>query len=187
VKIKLPFKPEMKERPIIFNSENVKAILDGRKTQTRRVVKKPEQYDNIRGCDFCSPYGQVGQRLWVRETWWLPSYLPSDDKAELKSLLVYRAEGDFGSHGWRPSIFMPKWATRIWLEITEVRVERLQEIKFTDCEEEGIKTGYRVEWDAKNDLLRKFEALWDSLNAKRGFGWHTNCWVWVISFRRVNE
>jgi len=79
---------------------------------------------------------------------------------------------------WKPSIFMPKWATRIWLEVTGVRAERVQDITATGIMEEGVKG-----WKAPMLLARsRFQALWDSINAKRGFGWDTNSWVWVYEF-----
>lgn len=185
----------MTDRPIIMSTESVKAILDGRKTQTRRVVKKPEQYDNIRYCDFCCPYGQVGQRLWVRETWRLVGR--SEDRSGCCRLTVeYRCDsarktfevprGVFNKYTsdtgwgvdskWRPSIFMPRWASRITLEITGVRVERLQEITNRDAIAEGIS--------AFNEIpAMAFGNYWDSLNAKK-YPWSSNPWVWCISFRR---
>jgi hypothetical protein len=212
----------MKERPIIFNTENVKAILEGRKTQTRRVIKHPEKYDHIRDCAFCCPYGQVGDRLWVREAFvietdvteepsgrpfkydyeWgllIPHYKATDPDPEL-------VDEEDRKIGWRPSIHMPRWASRITLEITEIRVERLQEITDSDIAQEGIEitfhkpgdfgidnpcttgvvdlpNGHRVYSTARECWIR----LWDSLNAKRGYSWESNCWVWVISFKPVKE
>ena len=190
----------MKERPIIFSTDMVKAILEGRKTQTRRVIK-PQPDRVINGVPFeylghkyhdasdrairC-PYGQVGDRLWVRETWatqksidrFSPSYIGNAATVPL----WYKADAVngrsfIGLGKWRPSIFMPRWASRITLEITEVRVERLQEITFEDFKKEGIEMD--GSWDGS------FARLWDSLNAKRGYSWESNPWVWVISFRRL--
>ena len=145
------------------------------------------------------PYGQVGDRLWVRETWRIGSW--DNERGELT--IEYRAGGMQHSlcitdevldkywlpnnppeEKWRPSIFMPRWASRILLEITDIRAERLQEITPTDCIAEGIETSGRGEY---GKWLTSFKELWDSLNAKRGYGWEVNPWVWIISFRRIEK
>jgi len=173
----------MKERPIIFNTPMVQAILDGRKTQTRRVVryKAYANHDNPVYPHEC-PHGIPGDRLWVRETWFDVANLEGEPA-------TYRATADhiatrmieMGS-GWKPSIFMPRWASRINLEITDIRVERVQEISEDDATAEGatINMGFPTSrcW---------FRCTWDSLNAKRSYGWDVNPWVWVISFRRIEE
>jgi len=207
----------MKERPIIF-TENIPAILEGRKTQTRRVIKLkgysreiwdkcvPHNgdkaillgepylkvpYDPITdnaGNRITCPYGQVGDRLWVRESY---GYL-------IDGSIAYRADCDpwHLKHGytikWKPSIHMFRKDSRITLEITEVRVERLQEVTPEDCIEEGIISGISLDTGLMEeeaiyevDLIIRFERRWDSLNAKRGYGWEVNLWVWVISFKRV--
>lgn len=195
----------MRERPILFSAAMVRAILDGRKTQTRRVVQPPrgwgERYPN---CDPYSmppsvwwwdgkhdhvgvrhecPFGVPGDRLWVRETWRalrrFESHKPRDVPSD--SWIVYDADtatGDarpapVGRMGkLRPSIFLPRWASRITLEVVSVRVERVQSIAALDAAAEGTThSGFRL--------------LWDSLNAKRGYGWDANPWVWRIEFRRV--
>ena len=197
----------IEETGIIMSGDHPRLVLEKIKTMTRRTAglnkinKNPDDWEVV-GSDKAvwffrqksnpntdsliikCPYGKVGDRLWVRETWWLPSYLPSDDKEELKSLLVYRAEGNFGSHGWRPSILMPKWAARIWLEITEVRAEKLQEISELDAAKEGCSTDWS---DYPMTNVGAFNRLWDSLNAKRGHGWDRNDWVWPISFKLLTE
>ena len=198
----------MKERPIIFNTEMVKAILEGRKTMTRRVIKpqpnKPEgtahdwewkpagmlcydDYFRSHAVNYC-PYGQVGDGLWVRETWL------EDEKADsieaVHGHIYYKADyiKTFEKTIWRPSIFMPRWASRIDLEITDIRVERLQEISDEDMLAEGCASthytqkGDEVYIDAWQ-LINYFPKVWDSLNAKRGYSWESNCWVWVISFK----
>ena len=129
------------------------------------------------------PYGQVGDRLWVRETWFDNSFYPDD-----RDNVLYRADGEFQEQipeeyegaKWAPSIHMFRWASRITLEITEVRVERLQEITKEDIKAEGLGMP-----SLPNSHLPyfKFKDLWDSLNAKRGYGWEVNPWVWVISFK----
>lgn len=194
----------MKERPILFNGEMVKAILDGRKTQTRRVIKpQPDHFGKedgedswhwngwrwqdkpgipLKGPDEDCPHGQPGDRLWVRETWacshlydqFPPRLIPLDAR------FAYAATEHIGGLIKRPSIHMPQWASRILLEIESVRVERLNAITADDCRAEGTE-------DDKNDgLVRlRFSQLWTGINEKRGFAWHVNPWVWVITFRRV--
>lgn len=199
-----------KERPILFSGEMVRAILDGRKTQTRRIVKpqpiEDAQYDEFllwhggkrlldvwygadyvhsnqaaveRAMEKTSVYGQPGDRLWVKETFY-------DSRHESKRCPVtYRAsvkpdddvDRDFA---WRPSIFMPRWASRITLEITAVRVERLQSITLSDCANEGAPPTHAKDnvWDS-TETYRK---LWDSINGKT-HSWASNPWVWVIEFK----
>jgi hypothetical protein len=214
----------MTERPILFSGEMVRAILDGRKTQTRRIVKHIESHsvgktaehrfiDCVRlkiggladpgspaHLEEC-PYGQPGDRLWVRESW-----SPMDDRPELKALGgVYYAvnENRDSKRKWKPSIHMPRWASRITLEITDVRVERVQDITDLDACDEGalgvdtekVRPGYSESVrDAEQKKIRpplgpgpreRFEWLWDSINAKRGYGWDMNPWVWVIEFKRI--
>lgn len=171
---------QIKERPILFSGEMVRAILDGRKTQTRRVVKgialdwlAPDMFtprfvaspEN----DLCQ-YGKVGDRLWVRET-----FQPYGDG------YAYRATPAIPeNHNWKPSIFMPRAASRITLEITNVRVERLNEISDKDAEAEGVEA-----WsNSGNSPAWKFQCLWDRINGKK-YPWSSNPWVWVIEFRKI--
>ena len=171
--------------------------LDGTKTQTRRVVRPQppdlpgwwkrlhwasEQHFRKGGIHHC-PYGVPGDRLWVRETWCNGTPKP-----------FYRADGDFEPKGfirWRPSIHMPRGASRITLEIRELWVERVQEITPEDCEAEGIAIDYDYPLvgpcgaDEQLRASEPFAELWDSLNARRGYGWDVNPWVWVIVFRRM--
>lgn len=218
----------MKEYPIPFNTQMVKAILNGRKTQTRRVIQpQPLGYpkyriglnridgrtnvlwdDGIRmfGCH----YGQPGDRLWVRETWAeMCKYDPlcnceTDEEIKQNHYFEYRADtgdpypgswpveeakGNPEAPKWKSSRFMPRIASRIMLEIVNVRVKRLQEICVRDC---CIETGAPVEWPGpgpepyKRDMRKVFSILWDSLNAKRGYGWDLNPWVWVIEFKKIS-
>jgi hypothetical protein len=174
----------MKERPILFSGPMVAAILDGRKTQTRRIIKPQPR------TDVC-PYGVPGDRLWVKETWAivcagevqrLPAF--EYEKVNTKDLsayldpecdLVYRADVHNDIRGWRPPRYMPKWASRILLEITGVRVERVQDIGEADAKAEGCMGGLPV-----------FSHLWDSIHkGKEGREWEANPWVWVIEFKRV--
>ena len=207
----------MKEHPILFSCEMVKAILDGQKTMTRRVVKpqpptrvtdiislcgewlsaypnrkaiKPFEYKTV------CPYGVHGDRLWVRETWnvftvgwddynggWEIGYQYEEIPKKLPEHcnIVYAAShADDGP--FRPSIHMPRWASRITLEIASIRVERLQDISEEDAQEEGIITDPKL-WDAC--YIDGFIRLWDSINAARGFSWERNPWVWVIEFKKL--
>lgn len=207
----------------------VRAILDGRKTQTRRVITKQppsvetvrqlsgsgyhyaqpdsmhdhwyvcgpvwavEQAMNHNNCRLDCPYGQPGDRLWVRETW--APY--DDDVVPEKDLsgIGYRADEKWNGHSspfrswnaeyngtWKPSIFMPRWASRITLELTAVRVQRVQEISEEDAMAEGIELMNVTREDSHRFHYR---VLWDDLNLKRGFGWKTNPWVWALTFKRV--
>lgn len=214
----------MKEHPILFSAPMVRAILEGRKTQTRRIVKpQPEAipvehiYDPGTVWWSCSaaqtmieqqhmpsycPYGQRGDRLWVREAWGLDAYT-----GDMQFSIKYRAGGDSyvternGSDEWvpiyqrymdgcglednwdrwRPSIHMPRWASRITLEVTGVRVERLQDISTKDAVREGVD--YSAS-EPGGDPVSRFRKLWDSINKDRA-PWESNPWVWVVSFRRV--
>jgi hypothetical protein len=141
--------------------------------------------------DF-SPYGHPGDQLWVRETWAVSPFLNTVKPSKLpkNSTVWYRADGtEDGSHVvWRPSIFMPRWASRITLEIQNIRVDLLQFISDDDC---CLETGAPLEWSGpgpepyKRDMQKVFAYEWDKINSKRGFGWDTNPWVWVIEFKRV--
>ena len=239
----------MAERPILFSGEMVRAILDGRKTQTRRVItspnmKSPADVTFVRWQDgypdgtrpvfdlvdepfsVRCPYGVPGDRLWVRETW-------SPDHRHVYPCLpiVYRADrdaptpDDYATHQngcqyetggprsaeclrcagfrWRPSIHMPRWASRLTLRVTEVRVERVQEISDEDARREGVDwvawEGYGEQWDPDDRedprlvgypsasaswACDNFRRLWDRINAPRGFGWDANPFVWIVTFER---
>ena len=248
----------MAERPILFSGPMVRAILEGRKTQTRRVVKPqpshftpgpnvhhprhPAAYfdaycnapktdanprgmsgrwcwwtpDNRQGPDWIRcPYGVPGDRLWVRETWYCDdafagrdecvgcvrcSHTTADRIAAWREALFYRADGeaheqfeqlDHGSgHIWRPSIHMPRWASRLALEVTCVRVERLHDISEADAQTEGVLC---ENLDRRGDVCRivtpsqhwryHFQDLWASINSLDS--WRANPWVWVVEFRRA--
>ena len=203
----------MKERPILFNSDMIKAVLAKSKTQTRRVVKFPqsvcrdweisgpdcsygymgERTDShkhgflVAGDQGCAevrcPYGQAGDRLWVRETW---AESPKCEGGRFPDI-IYRATADNSIacvERWCPSIFMPRWASRITLEVLSVRAERVQEITPEDCWAEGIECR-GMEKTHRFHATEDFEFLWDSINEKRGFGWDSNPWVWVVEFKKV--
>lgn len=190
-----------KMKPIIFSGEMIKAILDGRKTQTRRVIKP--QPINVIDCNLIygdiypskaeytpndyrlAPY-QPGDILWVRETW--AKLFPEYEKI----VYLYKANG--GGHGqdyrWRPSIHMPREAARAFLRVTNVRVEWLKDISETDAIAEGCIEGLKI-YDGEPPLQMNYKPqhqymeLWDKLNAKRGYSWDSNPWVWVYEFERV--
>ncbi len=192
------------EKPILFSGEMVRAILDGRKTQTRRVVKPqpsagvrrsvfvPSGLEDGHGRELRCPYGRPGDTLWVRETWASHKYMddtkPSEFTVGAQMLPVwYRADNvQSDERGkWRPSIFMPRWASRITLRLVDVRVETLQQIEPEDCKAEGV---YNAGSLASNTMYREaFAAIWDSINANRGHAWDSNPWVWVVEFEVVTK
>ena len=179
----------MADRPILFSGPMVRSLLDGRKTQTRRVLKvrrglHPPCADDT--ADVLLPLAayRVGDRLWVRETW--ENSIGSPDEVSYRATAVddgWRPE-EVGEHKWRPSIFMPRWASRLTLTVTRVRVQRLQDISPADAIAEGIAptaTIHTIDCDTPNPCY-DYRSLWDSLNAKRGFGWETNPWVVALTF-----
>lgn len=185
----------MTERGMIFNAEMVRAILDGRKTQTRRIAKLSHErsmknpvvrgkngeasYVGCRLAAMLCPFGQPGDRIWVREAWTHESI----DAENGSYSPDYRAtaNGQPLDGRWRPSIHMPRWASRITLEITDVRVERLNSISEEDAKAEGAPTECCVIGD-KHFL--GFRSLWKSIYGDDS--WQANPWVWVIEFRRVD-
>lgn len=216
----------MKERPILFSGPMVRAILEGRKTQTRRIVKPqpfPWKMEIHRGelfvldggwRPFCKiPYGCPGDRLWVRETWglmnprdttdWLSDSIVGIPKSEILEDYVLEHAANWQlpheSAYWRPSIHMPRWASRITLEIESVRVERLQEITASDAIAEGIRVqkgkgmidGEDCYMMTTNSgymrgplgAIQAYKDLWQSINGPGS--WAANPWVWVVQFKRV--
>lgn len=211
----------MKERPILFSGPMVRAILEGRKTMTRRVVKlrygadvvvtngqvwKPARVDYAGYVDC--PYGQVGDRLWVREAFSGPHCMDASDGCKAVppskwgdcSRIWYWADGNMTEGDWtrpRPSIHMPRWASRVLLEIVAVRVERLHEISEADAQAEGVErvvagVGWRRYCDPDSeevgvppcgDARRSFRSLWKFINGDES--WNANPWVWVVEFKRV--
>ena len=176
-------------KPILFNTEMVQAILDGRKSMTRRVIK--DSYPPTHRAKY-----QSGDILWVRETW--APCATIDSWLNDTNLYVYRA--NYGTteddsfppsmFEWKPSIHMPREAARIFLKVTNVSVERVQEITVDDCRLEGCccsdcsQTGPHSP-DCKCDTL--FYNVWNDIYAKRGYGWETNPWVWVYEFERISK
>ncbi len=191
----------MKERPILFSAPMVRAILAGTKTQTRRVVKPRKDCDfgcelaphelagEANGGDFRNAYCAPGDRLWVREAF---IHEPADYCWEASVSIpcrpastVYRAdqEGDTRGAGWKPSIHMPRSLSRITLEITGVRVERLQDISEADAAAEGVQAKHAA--DADWTAREAFCVLWESING--GGSWDANPWVWVVEFKRARQ
>lgn len=219
----------IKERPILFSAPMVRAILEGRKTVTRREIKPSmrtadtqfelhqqpdgswmplhtfdESSMDDQGTEhpIKSPYGRPGDRLWLRETHFINDYreakVPEEERADTE--IIYRAdplpcwEGEESEIRWRPSIFMPRWASRILLEITAVRVERLQDISDDQALAEGVRLytdhaelgdWYHVEGiDTYSASPKKsFELLWSSINGADS--WGSNPWCWAVEFKRV--
>lgn len=192
----------MKERGIIFNTEMVRAILDGRKTVTRRPIKKESwtpyaefhHFDPIGQAVFSdgkyyrNPFGQVGDRLYVRETWQSckanEGYPLPESRLIKKSYVNYRADGcqwhnESNSVPWKPSIHMPKKYARIWLEITDIRVERVQDITEDQAEGEGFCSRLSMNESA----VDMFETVWESIYKN----WDQNPWVWAIEFIRIGK
>lgn len=192
----------MRERPILFSGPMVRAILAGNKTQTRRVAKEfagrddldsiLARFPNQNGC----PYGQPGDRLWVREKWssdfahhypydrvW---YAADDDRRhdiEVRNGVrgIYSPESqEFVPFRWRPSIHMPRSACRLVLEVTGVRVERLNNISQEDAELEGVECNM-----SPLSFREHFQRLWEHINGAGS--WDANPWVWVVEFRRFED
>lgn len=217
----------MKEKPILFNTEMVRAVLDGRKTQTRRVIKPQPNHQlemcpysgwaemgdvgngktgcHCNGGKFKCPYGQVGNRLWVRERFCLGEIVSGDSlPEEIDPLYIEQPHGkgvvipyeyaisqDIGIEDvkWKPSIFMRREYSRINLEIVDIRVERVMDITPEDALAEGIEA-----WVEKHQPIgdkrsiyphSDFAFLWDSINKERGYGWDVNPWTWVVEFKVI--
>ena len=177
----------MREHPIIFSGPMVRAILEGRKTQTRRVMRpKPTEPFLPFTAECPCPYGHPGDRLWVRETWRVNGN-KHDYAIASRDDVFYRADESYNEGvGWKPSIHMPRMFSRLPLEVTGVRVERVQDISYADCVAEGIVDVARAEKRTRRvgeAPIEQFAALWDSINAKRGYSWESNPWVWVVEFK----
>ena len=195
-----------RERPIIFSGEMVRAILDGRKTQTRRVIR-PQPPDWVhelrvgvsglwvgfdkdgceRGYEVRCPYGVPGDTLWIRETHHQHKDGSVTYRADMDSEgLFWSLRNDGCQHEyivdkWTPSIHMPRWASRISLTVKDVRVERVQDISEEDARDEGVEFAPAGPGNCTNYVIG-FADLWDSINAKRGYGWDVNPWVWRVEF-----
>lgn len=205
----------MKERPILFSGPMVRAILEGRKTQTRRVVKRTDSgrvkavgsarnwhLDDPNAIKAC-PYGLPGDRLWVREAWAVEKSLDRLAPSKFHRWATwFKADGAYlantptrGFHTgrpkgkWRSSLQMPRWASRITLEITDVRVERLNAISPVDTWAEGVEfeilagPAMSKSTSLMIEGVNAFRNLWESINGPGS--WADNPWVWVVSFKRV--
>lgn len=169
----------MKQKPILFSTPMVQAILEGRKTQTRRICKQDLPYAST------CPYGQVGDVLWVRETF---AHCGNNT-------FLYKVNGcePIPPNKWKPSIHMPKKACRIYLKIKSTRVERLQDISTSDARSEGIKidpisrTRYMnyVDGSTTYNERTSFYSLWEKINGKESLD--SNPWVWVVEFERIEK
>lgn len=193
----------MRVKPILFNTEMVRAILDGRKTQTRRLIKPQPtnpRHNNVGWLGWDDGHGyrmkppcEVGDILWVRETWQYVYTCDDYEKCiEITGRYVYFADDpmpftywvdtDTGEHKdqmpWRPSIHMPREAARIFLRVTDVRVERLQDIDDDGVVAEGLEIGAQVD-ELWNRTVKKSD--------RAKFGWENNPWVWVIEFERCEK
>lgn len=213
------------ERPIIFSGPMVKAVLEGRKTQTRRVIKpQPVNPDINSTCEYWNsegdhafwwshdhgpevqendpigemfrcPHGKPCNLLWVRESFAVDYEVGEGTRGEIPPAVFYRATDSVtnwaeGHTPWKSPIYMPRWASRLTLEITDVRVERLQEITCFDVMTEGSPVPMREHSNPELGIQcvsakEWFQGGWDSLNAKRGHSWESNPWVWVIAFCRI--
>lgn len=185
----------MADRPILFSAPMVRALLAGRKSQTRRAIKGVPSRDHY-GRDIRCPYGALGDRLWVREGFSGPHSLRNvrpglwDVVAVPPPMIWYWADGEPTNGDWtkpKPAIHMPRWASRITLEVTEVRVERLQDLTYEDVKAEGWPGP--VEWISDDPAVHRdaardwYSDLWDDLHGPRA--WASNPWVWAVSFQRV--
>ncbi|MFN8996545.1 MAG: hypothetical protein ACK5X3_23175 [Pseudomonadota bacterium] len=191
----------MTERPILFSAEMVRAILDGRKTQTRRAIKPVPTFNGGGAChdadalqqDYVEPYwvfpetckyGAPGDLLWVREA---HAFSANPDLRPWYRLdhPEARSSGPRVDVKWRPSIHMPRWASRITLRITDVRVERLQDVSRQDCVAEGCAGGHGSipGYPYSATPREHFHHLWNTINGAGA--WDANPWVWVLSFERV--
>jgi hypothetical protein len=181
---------QMKEGPILFSGPMVRAILEGRKTQTRRVLKiQPRSDHEILYADMDTPewrcpYGEKGERLWVKETFAVMSKAAFEARRPAPYSLRYKADPDTSAilH-FRPSIFMPRWASRITLEITDVRVQRLKEISKEDAYAEGIPTDTESIRRNNYNEIKAYREIWESINGTGS--WDLNPWVWAITFKKL--
>lgn len=224
----------MKERPILFNKQMATAIYQGHKTQTRRIVKPPwelsgvrlnyltHQVGNDRFVSYKCPYGTTGDRLWVRETWEpveISMGVYGIKYMDGTVLKISHTEGLAHAWGnvfhpkkagmWRPSIHMPRWASRLWLEIGKLGFQRLQDISMSDAFDEGMLSIRSPEFDMQHwpewrcvydaaiaagkeppvgpTAIETFQALWDSLYAHtKGQAWEDNPLVWVVPFKKLD-
>lgn len=174
-------------KPILFSTPMVQAILENRKTMTRRVIKLTGKW--VESFDLPKPKYEPGDILWVRETW-CDVFGRLEYRADFSESKLLDRIARYGKviSKWRPSIFMPKEAARLYLRVTDVRVERLQDITEEDAKAEGIEPRFSIQDQFSSDIARlRFSELWDDINGGRGYWWYTNPWVWVYSFERCEK
>ena len=175
-----------KQHPILFSREMVRAILYGRKTQNRRIVKQDPAGKIPFTNELPCPYGLTGDILWVRETFASAPhgfvYKASYPDDWFGSQVVDMGTGEMIPLVWKPSIHMPRAACRIELEITELRIERLNSISESDAIAEGCQA-WTENGQVVDTAVSDFSHLWDAINLSRGFGWDKNPWVWVVKFK----
>lgn len=198
----------MKERPISFTGDSLPAILDGRKTQTRRVLRggvlppgdasfvavrvvQVGEWFHVEGdlhgqpvmYTYHCPYGVIGDRLWVREA----AYFEAGDLQGAQRSVRYLADGvRYPGLRARPALYMPRWACRLVLEIESVRLERLQDISEADSLAEGVSAAALAACTQAGDprpAACAYRVMWEAINARRGFPWEINPWVWAVEFR----
>ncbi len=176
----------MKERPIIFSASDVRAILEGRKTQARRIIK-PQPTSLGDKLKALMRY-RIGDRLWVRETW--QTHIPAPDtNGDCATSIIYRADKKSYASSWHSPIYMPRWASRITLEITRKRVEPLHRISQSDAIAEGAPPSHSSidkisrEFGYADFSRSWFAQLWQSIHGDKS--WHENPWVWVIEFKKL--
>lgn len=217
-------------KPILFSTPMVQAILAGRKTQTRRIIpqnvvdrfvtseqgqllgsfqeKYGDCYPTVDDCQY-----KPGDVLWVRETWTRmrdcsgkEAIFYAANKSDYDTISATTLCDDDGRDTnkpfpWRPSIFMPREAARLYLKVTSVRAERVQDIQFLDAMDEGIEPDFTMPDDWVDDdaiaicgamrvrraTIDAFRDLWNGINARRGYGWDSNPWVWAITFEQTAE
>ncbi len=196
----------MNYHPISFTADSILAIQAGRKTQTRRVIKtQPTRNHHIGYCynetgfngdgwfelthyatvcrQIHCPWGKVRDRLWVKETWAYVNAIGGTGPGEKR--YIYRATRPLTGCKWKSSRFMPRLASRITLEVTRLRVERVQKITDMDAIAEGVVLGCAPRYSL--DPRKIYRDTWEKLNAKRGYSWDSNPWVWVREFKQIEE
>jgi len=200
-----------REKPILFNTDMVRASLDGRKTVTRRCMKPQPQgyfevneeplyiYDTSLGQgQIHSPY-QPGDILYVRETWHkYTKRVGTGERCHMADFYGYKASianSEDAEERWKPSIHMPKEAARIWLKVTDIRVERLQDITEEQAKSEGFEpimstkgSSFYTSWQGPS--VENFKYFWNSTIKKKDlplYGWNANPWVWVIEFEQCKK
>jgi hypothetical protein len=214
----------MNEKPILFNTEMVKAILEGRKTSTRRPVKRTPSNDDPSGYGFWKDYNERDSRWYIKDythsplLYTLEEYINKWSKYHIGDILyvretfantwtpdgeegfAYKADGEpskfpyWGNANqckdevWIPSIHMPRVAARIFLKVTDVRIERIRATTAGDCKKEGVKLDFDItDIFTADEYIEGFKKIWDSIYQKQGDGWDENPWTWVFEFEKLDN